>query len=102
MGKGAGTISTAEVSRPLSQSGQVLFFGCCDPIPRPPWPGFVACKPHFSFISTQKQRPFRVAVPYSVPPAGGEEGFGVAVEDGVGLLLRESEATHKGDLGGGV
>ena len=46
-GRGAGAISNAEVSRPLSQGRQAFAFGCCCPIPHPPWLGFIACKPQF-------------------------------------------------------
>ena len=45
VGKGVGTISDAEVSRPLPLKRQVYGFGSCCPIPRPPWLGFVAEKP---------------------------------------------------------
>ena len=50
-GRGAGAISNAEVSRPLSQGRQAFAFGCCCPIPHPPWLGFIACKPQFPISS---------------------------------------------------
>ena len=47
LGKGAGTISDAEVSRPLPLGRSVNAFGHCLPIPCPPWLGFIAEKPQF-------------------------------------------------------
>ena len=48
LGKGAGTISNAEVSRPLPPGRSANAFGHCLPIPCPPWLGFIAEKPQFT------------------------------------------------------
>ena len=51
MGKGAGTISNAEVSRPLPLGRSVNAFGHCLPIPCPPWLGFIAEKLQFGILA---------------------------------------------------
>ena len=59
LGKGAGTISNAEVSRPLPLGRKSFVFGFCCPIPCPPWLGFIAVKLQFPLLNHRLSRPLR-------------------------------------------